>query len=76
MFNLRDEVFLDQQEMVSLYFGLDVSVISKLESQNVTQCSVYSVFCTVHSWAWGGGERWVACVECVYWAETKATCRP
>ncbi len=29
---------------------------SKLESRNVTQCSVYSAHCTVHS-CWGGGGR-------------------
>ncbi len=52
----RDEVQYCEisKEMSLLYYGLDVfSTSLKLKSQNLTQCTEYSVLCTVHS-CWGG----------------------
>jgi hypothetical protein len=44
-----EESYCKISKEMSLYFGLHVFCSSKVESQNFSQCSVYSVHCTVHS---------------------------
>ncbi len=44
----RDEIILDQQrDVVVVFYGLIYSANLKLEFHKLTQCSVFSVHCTV-----------------------------